>query len=571
MYRYLLFIIVLFILISCGSHRESDGKHSIFRYNESAGITSLDPAFAKDQANIWACNQLYNGLVQLDDKLNIQPCIAKSWEISKDGLTYTFHLRNDVFFHDDKLFDESRRSVDASSNHRKVVAGDFVYSFNRIVDPKVASPGAWVFNNVKRISNLNRAERAHEHISNNLFANKSQISVLSINDSTLIIELKETFPPFLGLLSMIYCTVVPKEIVEHYGKGFRKNPVGTGAFCFKMWKEGVKLVLVKNDNYFEKEGGKRLPYLDAVNITFIQDKQTAFLEFIKGNIDFISGIDQSYKDELLTRYGNLNPKYRDRIVLIKQPYLNTEYLGFRMPDFEFKISDKSYKLIRQAINYGIDRKKMLRYLRNNIGKPGLNGMIPPGLPSYDSTKQIGYDYNPEKAKQLLIEAGYPNGRGLPEITLSTTSSYLDLCKNMQHQLSDIGIKLNIDVIAPATLREMIAKSKVPFFRGSWIADYPDAENYLSLFYSKNFCPQGPNYTHFRDKKFDELYEKAQKEVNDSIRYDYYRQMDKLVMEQAPVIVLYYDEVLRFTRKMFTGLGNNPMNLLALKKVKKTSN
>ena len=142
---------------------------------------------------------------------------------------------------------------------------------------------------------------------------------------------------------------------------------------------------------------------------------------------------------------------------------------------------------------------MIRYLRNNIGTPGFNGMIPKGLPGYDSLHVIGYDYQPEKAKALLKQAGYPDGAGLPDIVLSTTSSYLDLCKSMQQQLSEIGIKIRIDLTPPATLRELIAQSKLPFFRGSWIADYPDAENYLSLFYSKNFCPQGPNYTHFSNK------------------------------------------------------------------------
>lgn len=571
-----IFIFIILFLLSCHNSRQLDEKYSIFRYNESAGITSLDPAFAKDQANIWACNQLYNGLVQLDDELYIKPCIAKSWEISKDGLTYIFHLRNDVYFHTSEIFkiqnptptlplNKEREVIYKVQQSRRVVADDFVYSFNRIADPGLASPGAWVFNDVKQ---YNEQRTVLAKVGNN---EQRTYAFTALNDSTLKIELKEPFPPFLGILSMLYCSVVPHEIVEYYGKNFRKNPVGTGSFRFKLWKEGVKLVLVKNENYFEKDdlNGGRLPYLDAVNITFIADKQTAFLEFVKGNIDFISGIDQSYKDELLTRYGNLSPKYRERFTMLKQPYLNTEYFGFLINNNEAgSTMHEIPELIRKAINYGIDRKKMLRYLRNNIGKPGLNGMIPPGLPSYDSTRQFGYDYIPEKAKQLLAHAGYPNGKGLSDITLSTTSSYLDLCKYMQHELSEIGIKLNIDVVPPATLREFIAKSKVTFFRGSWIADYPDAENYLSLFLSKNFCPQGPNYTHFKNIRFDELYDKAQHEVNDNVRYDYYRQMDRLVMEEAPVMVLYYDEVLRFTRKNITCLGNNPMNLLTLKRVRK---
>lgn len=538
------FLLCILLLISCTGNKNDDNSKTVFRYNETAGISSLDPAYAKDQACIWATNQVYNGLVQLNEKLQVLPCIAKSWEISDNGLIYTFHLRNDVFFHDDELFKNAKG--------RKVTAADFVYSFNRIIDPKIASPGAWIFN------------CANDSLNNNTFNFKA------LNDSTLLIGLKRPFPPFIGLLSMQYCSVVPKEIVEHYGKDFRKHPIGTGPFKLKMWKEGVKLVLAKNENYFETDGGLRLPYLDAVAITFITDKQSVFLEFLKGNIDFMSGIDPSYKDELLTRNGRLNPKYKNKVNLLTQAYLNTEYLGFLVDSLSPLLANSPtrFKAVRQAINYGIDRKKMMKYLRNNIGFPGIYGFIPVGMPSFDSTKMMAYDYNPQRAKELLSDAGFPDGEGLPEIMLSTTSSYIDICEYIQHQLSEIGIKIKIDVNPPATLREMVAKSKVAFFRGSWIADYPDAENYLALFYSKNFCPRGPNYTHFFSNAYDELYKSSQYETNDSVRFEYYHKMNKLIMDEAPVVVLYYDQVLRFFQENISGLTSNPMNLLNLKYVKK---
>ncbi len=541
MKKYLIFLIIVFLFYSCSDKFKSTDGKDIFRYNESAGITSLDPAFAKDQANIWATNQIFNGLVQLNDKLEIEPCIAKYWEISDDGLNYLFHLRNDVYFHNDNVFENGKG--------RRVVAQDFVYSFNRIVDTKVASPGAWVFNNIK---------------------NDSGFYFIALNDSTLSIKLNQPFPPFLGILSMQYCSVVPHEAVGFYKKDFRKNPIGTGPFYFKMWKEGVKLILLKNENYFEKDGEHKLPYLDAVAISFIIDKQSVFLEFVKGNIDFMSGIDASYKDELLTRQGKLNPKYKDKFRLISQPYLNTEYLGILVDSSSqiLKQSPLKIRAIRQALNYGFDRIKMMRYLRNNIGTPAVNGFIPKGMPSFDSSLVHGYYYSPYKARKLLADAGFPNGDNLPEITLSTTSSYLDLCKYIQAELNEIGFNVKVDVSPPATLREMVAQSKLPFFRASWIADYPDAENYLSLFYSKNFCPEGPNYTHFSNSEFNELYEKAQLEVNDSLRFVYYQKMDNIIIEEAPVIVLYYDQVLRFVQKNIKGIGSNPMNLLTLKKVRK---
>ncbi|MDD3875157.1 MAG: ABC transporter substrate-binding protein [Bacteroidales bacterium] len=533
----------IMLFTQCGRQSTEGELRTVFKYNESAGITSLDPAFARNQANIWGVNQLFNGLVQLDDSLNILPCIAKNWDISADGRTYTFYLRDDVYFHENELF--------KNPNKRKVIASDFVFSFNRIIDENLASPGAWVFNNV-------------------LINDDHTYSFRAPDDTTFIVTLREAFPPFLGLLSMQYCSVVPYEVVEHYGKEFRKNPVGTGPFRFKIWKEGIKLVFVKNPNYFEVENGTRLPYLDAVAITFIVDKQTAFLEFVKGNIDFLSGIDMSYKDELLTRNGTLNSKYNDRLNLTKSPYLNTEYLGF-LVDSALPLSVSSPLSdvrVRQAINYGFDRSKMILYLRNNIGQAALSGMIPAGMPAFNDSLTQGYYYAPDKARQLLAEAGYPNGNGLPIITLSTNPSYLDLCQYIQSELKEIGINIKIDVLPPATLREMIARSDVNFFRGSWIADYPDAENYLSLFYSKNYAPAGPNYTHFKDGAFDALYEKAITIVNDEERYSLYRQMDSIVLSHAPVVLLYYDEVLRFSQKNIEGLGNNPLNLLTLKRVRK---
>jgi peptide/nickel transport system substrate-binding protein len=225
------------------------------------------------------------------------------------------------------------------------------------------------------------------------------------------------------------------------------------------------------------------------------------------------------------------------------------------------------KEVRQAINYGFDRVKMIRYLRNNIGIPGHFGIIPAGMPSFDSTRISGHRYDPGRARALLVNAGFPGGQGLAPITLTTTSEYLDLCKFIQHELSELGISLQIDVSPPATLKEMKAQAKLPFFRASWIADYPEAENYLSLFYSRNFCPTGPNYTHYANPQYDLLYEQSQLANADTARYRLYQKMDSLMMSESPVVILYYDQVLRFISKRVKGLGSNPINLLDLRRVK----
>lgn len=531
---YIFFLSCFSFFFSCVKITSKFNDNQVFRYNEHANITSLDPAFAKDQRNIWAVNQLYNGLVQLDDSLEIKPDIAKSWSISEDGKIYTFNLRKDVQFHKNKVF--------GKDSTRNVKAKDFEYSFNRLLDKKVASPGGWVLQNVSSF----KAE----------------------NDTTFVINLKQPFPPFLGLLAMKYCSVVPKEAVDFYGNTFRSNPVGTGAFLFKLWIENTKLVLRKNSRYFEKdEAGERLPYLEAVSITFLSDKQSEFLQFIQGNLDFMKSLDASYKDEILATNGTLQPKYTKQIKMQTGAFLNTEYLGIYMKN-EGDYPTKS-KLIRQAINYGFDRKKMVKFLRNGIGSPALSGFIPKGLPSFNNQK--GYSYQPEKAKQLIEQYKSETKNNTPEITITTNSNYLDLCEFIQRELQKLGLKTNVDVIPPSTLRQGKANGKLPIFRASWIADYPDAENYLSLFYSKNFTPNGPNYTHFKSYLYDNLYEQSIKETDNKKRYKLYRKMDSIIISEAPIVLLYYDEVIRFRQKNVQGLGINPIDLLQLKRVKKSHN
>jgi peptide/nickel transport system substrate-binding protein len=529
---------VLFFLISCGNNEETENDHLVFRYNEHGNIPTLDPAFARNPQAIWPDNQLYNGLVQLDDSLNIEPDIAKSWIINDSTYIYTFTLRNDVYFHQNIAF-AKMDSAGPPRYTRKVVAQDFVYSFDRLTDEKVASSGSWVMNYVQKY--------------------------WAENDSTFVIQLKQPFPAFLGLLTMRYCSVVPKEAVEYYGNEFRRNPVGTGPFQFKMWEENVKLVFRKNPLYFERdENGERLPYLEAVSITFLPDKQSEFLQFAQGKLDFISGLDGSYKDELLTTRGELQPKYEDLSYMVTGPYLNTEYLGYFLGTNTPEIQSKT---LRQAINYGFDRQKMVTYLRNGMGIPAIHGFIPKGLPGYAEID--GYIYQPEKAKELIEQYKKETGDSKPEITIGTNSQYLDLCEYVQRELEKLGIAVTIDVMPPSTLRQMKSSGELDIFRASWIADYPDAENYLSLFYSPNFAPDGPNYMHFKNQTFDSIYEKSLKISNIEERKLNYTKMDSIIVEEAPVVPLFYDMAVRFVNKNVSGLGINPQNFLVLKHVKKT--
>lgn len=533
-----LIALALLSLFACGApQQKGDNKHT-FRYNLAAGLTSLDPAFAKNQANIWATNHLYNGLVQLDSELMIKPALAHSWDISEDGKTYTFFLRDDVLFHEDACFTDPEQ--------RKVTANDVVYSLSRIVDPEVASPGAWIFNN--KVDPNNPFE--------------------AVDDTTIAIHLLAPFRPLLGILTMQYCSVVPEEAVAYYGKQFRSHPVGTGPFTFKQWIEEEGLILQRNENYFEATPEEPIPYVKQVEIAFIDNKGTEFLAFLDGSLDFVSDIDPGLKDLVLTLNGGLREDYTDKVQLIKAPYLNTEYLGI-LQDSSLYDDPENPLLdvrIRQAINYGFNRADMIRFLRNNKGIPATKGMVPAGLPSFASNALYGYDYQPDKAKKLLAEAGFPNGQGLPLISLYAPPGYMDLCEFIQGQLLDIGIELKLEVAQPAILRSRMEKGEAAFFRASWIADYPDAESYLALFYSGYGAP--PNYTRFSDAVVDSLYALSVATKADSVRLKLHRAIDSLVMAQAPVVPLYYDEVLRFAAPNVKGLGVNAMNLLDLRYVRK---
>jgi ABC-type transport system substrate-binding protein len=529
----LFYYLLVLTVLSCSSKNNSNKDHLVFKYNEHKNIGSLDPAFSKDLADIWATHQLFNGLVQMDDQLNVQTCIAKNWNVTDSATTYTFSLRKDVFFHKHQLF-----GIDST---RTVTALDFEYSFNRLKDKSVASPGSWVLNKVAYFA--------------------------AVNDSTFQIKLKQPFPAFLGLLTMKYCSVVPKEIIEHYGNDFRSNPIGTGPFKFKRWEENIKLVFRRNNNYFEADSdGNALPYLEAVSITFLPDKQSEFLQFAQGNIDFVSGLDGSYKDEILTTDGKLRALYMEDVNMIRGPYLNTEYLAFYM---ETDVDEIQNLKLRKAINMGFDRTKMMTYLRNGIGIPANGGFIPKGLPGFNES--IGFTYQPEFAKQLVSEFKTETGNQNPEVTLTTTSNYLSFCEFIQREIQKIGLQVNVDVIPASSLKDGKANGQLDFFRASWIADYPDAENYLSLYYSKNFAPNGPNYTHFKNTTFDTMYEAAYLETDINRRKALYTKMDSLIMASAPIVPMFYDEVVRFTRINVTGLGINPINLLELKHVIKTEN
>jgi oligopeptide transport system substrate-binding protein len=523
---------------SCRSSTSGQGK-TVFHYNEFAGIASLDPAFAKNLAVMWAVHQLYNTLVETDQNMHIAPSLATSWDISPDKLVYTFHLRGDVRFQDNDAF--------PGGKGRRMTADDVVYSFTRIMNPRTASSGAWIFND--------RVDTA------------ASGGFTALNDSTFRLTLLRPFNPILEILTMQYCSIVPHEVVERYGKDFRSHPCGTGPFRFSSWEEGQALIMLKNEDYFEMDQkGSRLPYLDAIKISFYDDRATEFLLFRQGQLDFINEIDPSFKDEVLNKKGQLKQVWKDKIVLSTHSQLNTEYLGILMDTSNplVRTSPLRFKKVRQAINYGFDRRKMMMYLHNSIGLPATSGFVPAGLPSFDPTAVKGYEYDPARARRLLTEAGFPDGRGMPPIKLLTVSIYADFAGFIAKQLEELGFKIEVETLQKSLLLEQTAKSQALFFRASWLGDYPDAEDYLSVFYSKNPAP--PNYTRYKNPAFDRLYEQSLRETNDSVKIKLYQAMDQMAIDDAPVVPLFYDEVVHLVNPRVHGLGANALNLLELRRV-----
>lgn len=517
----------------------------VFRYNEDASVTTLDPAFVKSQSELWITSQIFNGLIDLDSNLLPVPMLAKSWEVSQDALVYTFHLRTDVQFHG---------QGNATFKHaRWVTASDVAFSFSRLLDAKTASPGAWIF-----------SDKVNQEL---LTLPQTDVKqpFRAKDDSTFILTLNRPFSAILSMLATAYCSVVPKEVVEKEGTAFGRKPVGTGPFYLKLWEEDVKLVLRKNPSYFEFIGDRRLPLLEAVNVDFIKNKQTAFMRFSAGEYDFFNGIEGSFKDELLSKSGKLKEGFQTKFQMIQKPFLNTEYLGFWIDNDENAFPLMKNLHFRKALNLAVDRKAIVKYLRNGMGETGIHGFIPPVLLA---ERTQGFEYNPAQAIAELELSGYRKMAKMPELVITTTADYLDMAVYVKKYWEEIHVKVTIEVQTGGMLRQLRNKGLLPVFRGSWIADYADGENYLACFYSKNFSPSGPNYTHYKSALFDAYYEKMASETNEELRQKYMHSADSLLMSEAPILVLYYDKSIRLFQNNVHGLSNDPSNRLILKYVTK---
>ncbi len=552
-------VVGLFLLIGgCRPAGEGyQGERKSFVYNEAEGISTLDPAHMSYIAAIWAGTQLYNGLVELDTALHIVPALAHRWSVHSSGRRWRFWLRSDVFFHDDPCF---------GGVPRRLRAADVKFSFERLCDARTRSPGLWVF-----WGKLVGVEEFHAVTARGERPAEGIRGIRVLDDTTVEFELQRPFAPFLALLTLPYCWIIPEEAVRFYGADFFRHPVGTGPFRLGEWVPDVRLVLVRHARYWRRdESGRVLPYLDSVVVRFLRDPKTAFWEFQQGRLDMLSGLDPSSVPSVLTPEGKLRPEF-SHYQLLSVPAYAVEYYGIMLDTTteggRFSPLARS-RALRQALNYAIDRERLIRYVLYGLAEPAHYGILPPGFPGF-SPQTIGYRYDPERARKLLAEAGFPNGRGLPPLVLHLGASprTLSVAEAVQQQLADLGIRLELRQASFPQHLALVREGRAMFWRTNWVADYPDPENFLALFYSPYRAPGGPNTTRFGMPEVDSLYEQALTERDQERRFELYRQMERRVLDEAPWVLLYYPRLLRLLQPGVRGMHLDGMDRLVLERVR----
>lgn len=568
--RYLVSAAFLFSLLTTacnGGQQKSKAKQNlaignvkyggVIRYNETEFFKSLFPHNITEVVGHRITNQIYEGLVRLNPAdLTPEPCLASSWEVSEDALSYTFHLRSDLRFHDDECFQGGKGRI--------VKASDFLWCLQRVCEPSASNQGYSFFKNI-----IAGAKEHYEAIEAGKEA--PPVSGLSSpNDSTIIIRLQQPSADLLYRLALPFMAVFPKEAWDKYGEKMASHTVGTGPFVLRKVLPDEAVVLSRNENYWGMDAnGNRLPYLDGIKVSFLREEKTEMLEFRQGNLDLKYRLPFDQITEILDAQGNLKGEYQ-KFQLQTIQELALQYYGFLLPDPVFRD-----KRVRQAFNMAIDRKKLVDFTVKGEGSPAIHGVVPFGFSGYDNTLVKGYDFEPEKARRLLAEAGYPNGKGFPSITLEINSGggrNEKVAEAIQSMLRDnLGVNIEISQVIFAQHTENIETAKTSFWRLGWQADYPDPNNFLNLFYGK-IVPKDPkarsymNSFRYVNPKFDELFERALATTDAAERMKLYLQLDQMVTDDAPLLLIYYNLNRRLLQPWVRNLPANGMEYRVFREV-----
>ena len=542
MNKFKLGLSLLLLVTFVGCTKKKNYEEKVLVRNVSAKVKGLDPVNAGDTYSSTEIARVYEGLLEyhyLKRPYQLQPNLAEDMpEVSEDGLTYTFKIKKGVKFHDNKCFPNGKG--------RELKAEDFIYSIKRMADTKNISTGWWLLDG--KIVGLNAWSDKYKGKDANY--SDSVEGLTAIDDHTLQFKLTQKYPQFLYSLAMVYTFAVPKEAVDMYGEEFLNNPVGTGPFMTETYRQTNKIVYEKNPNYrdvyYPSEGseedkklgllepaGKKVPFVDKIIVNILTESSTSFLAFESGNLDF-SEIPKDNFDQVVVPGKGLAADYAAKgIVLDVSPDLDVTYMAFNTEDPLFKNNVK----LRRAMSLAYDNAKNNELFYNNQGLEAQT-IIPPGIGGYDPKFKSTYgQYDLAKAKKLLAEAGYPDGKGLPEInyeTLSKTSSR-QAAEFFQKSMSDIGITIKVNTNTWPQLTHKTKKKTAQMFGMAWLGDYPDGENFLQLLYGPNASP-GPNGSNYNNEEFNKEFDIAKNMQPGPKRAAIYSKLAQKVSDEVPLIL-----------------------------------
>jgi peptide/nickel transport system substrate-binding protein len=468
--------------------------------------STLDPARIRDIYALAVGQQLFDGLVQFDQTLSITPALAQFWIASRDGLTWTFTLRKGVKFH----------------HGREVTSDDVVYSFTRLLDPQLKSGGADLFMTIRGAVEF-REGRA-----------KQVVGLTAVDRYTVRVTLTEASVPFVSILAVGQAKIVPRELVDQQGEEFGSQPVGTGPFRFVRWERGKEIVLAANPDYFD--GPPKLSRL-VYRIFAGERLERVFAEFQSGGLEDTPIPNKDYRQII----DNRAYQYARR------PMFNLRHYGINM-----RIKPLDDRRVRQALVYAIDREAIVSDVW--LGRYALaKGILPPGTLGFNP-KLKGYPHDPAKARELLIQAGYPGGKGLPPVTIWSSVRSDEILREherIRKDLEAVGITTEFQYNADwPSFAKAMSERKLPIFLRAWFADVPHPDNFLT----KLFHSASPwNYSGYANPAVDVLFDRARAEPDMARRVEIYRQAEELVMDDAAVIPVWHQTYERLFQSYVKGV------------------
>ncbi|MDA8792255.1 ABC transporter substrate-binding protein [Bacteriovoracaceae bacterium] len=531
--------VLLSSLFLIGCTKKQDLTEKVIYNVSAANLLSLDPILCSNVYCSKEISRVYESLLEfhyLKRPYTLVPNLASEMpKVSEDGLTYTFKLRDDVFFHDNACFKDGKG--------RKMVAKDVVFSIKRLADAKNISNNWWLLDG--KLVGLNEWRTKYSSKESNF--EEVVEGLKAIDDSTVQFKLTKKFPQFLYSLAMTATNVVPREAVEKYGKEFTNHMVGTGPFITGEFKTKNKLVFTKNPNFrkklypsegepgdkekgFLKHAGKQLPLVDKIITSIATEAQTRWLGFQKANYDFVE-VPKDNFDQVVLPDLSLNSDYAKKgIDLMMEADLDTTYIAFNHDDPIFKDNPK----LKQAMSMAYDHDEANKLFYNNTAQLA-HGPIPPGIAGHDpSFKNPSKVFDIEGAKKKLAEAGYPEGKGLPVLTYEYKADTVgrQMADFFSKNMKKIGITVKTNGNTWPQLTTKIKKRQAQMWGIAWVGDYPDAENFLQLFYGPNSAP-GANGSNFNDSLFNALFEKATVMQDSPERTKLYKELNGYIADKMP--------------------------------------